>query len=155
MVLADGIVVRASPVVGGGKGLFATSAIAAGAMVWREDSDAEPHYTSVPRSAAWVAALPAGAQRAYRHFMCVVAATAAQPSGPLRAGGSGRCVRGCAWLTPRRARGGAGTKRARTSIRACLSSTRCRQSSSRASYPLTRPCASCLRSPAARHVRCC
>jgi len=90
MVLADGIVVRASPVVGGGKGLFATAAIAAGAMVWREDPDAEPQYTSTPRSAAWVAALPAGAQRAYRHFMCVVAATAAQPSRPLRAGEEGR-----------------------------------------------------------------
>ena len=70
MVLADGIEVRASPVVGGGKGLFATSAIAAGAMVWREDPDGEAHYTSTPRSAAWVAALPEGAQRAYRHFMC-------------------------------------------------------------------------------------
>ena len=90
MVLADGIVVRASPVVGGGKGLFATAAIAAGAMVWREDPDAEPHYTSTPRSAAWVAALPAGAQRAYRHFMCVAAATAAQPSRALRARDAGR-----------------------------------------------------------------
>ena len=114
MVLADGIVVRASPVVGGGKGLFATSAIAAGAMVWREDPDAEPHYTSTPRSAAWVAALPAGAQRAYRHFMCVAAATAAQPPGPQRAAarpvrrlavdGSRRAVHPAAQVQNRRGR---------------------------------------------------
>ena len=78
-MLADGIVVRASPVVGGGKGLFATAAIAAGALVWREDPEAEPGYTSTPRSAAWVAALPAGAQRAFRHFMCVC-------GGPARCG---------------------------------------------------------------------
>jgi hypothetical protein len=74
MVLADGIEVRASPVVGGGKGLFATVALPAGAMVWREDPEGEPSYTSTPRSAAWVDALPPGAQRAYRHFMCVALA---------------------------------------------------------------------------------
>jgi hypothetical protein len=39
----------------------------------------------------------------------------------------------------------AGTKPGRTSIRACRSSTRCRQSSSRASLPLTPQCA--LRAP--------
>jgi hypothetical protein len=121
MVLADGIVVRASPGVGGGKGLFATQALAAGAMVWREDPDGEPQWTSTPRSAAWVAALPPAAQRAYRHFMC---------------GESARCPRlrlRCAERYFARAfRARAGTRPATTSTKACRSLTNCRSTSTKA-----------------------
>lgn len=69
MVLADGIVVRENTEVGGGKGLFCTKAIAKGEMVWREDPVGEANYMSTPRTIAWVEALPAEAQKAYRHFM--------------------------------------------------------------------------------------
>lgn len=72
MVLADGIVVRENAAVGGSRGLYATKAIAAGQMVWREDSQSEPQFTSAPRTLAWVEALPPDAQAAYRHFMCVL-----------------------------------------------------------------------------------
>ena len=70
MVLADGIVVRDNTSVGGGKGLFVTIPIKKGEWIWREDPDNEPQYTSAPRTLAWVEALPAEAQKAYRHFMC-------------------------------------------------------------------------------------
>ena len=71
MVLADGIVVRENTGVGGSRGLYASVAIRAGEMVWREEPEAEPQFTSTPRTLAWVEALPAEAQAAYRHFMCV------------------------------------------------------------------------------------
>jgi|APGre2960657505_1045072.scaffolds.fasta_scaffold932009_1 hypothetical protein len=71
MVLAQGIVVRENTAVGGHRGLFVTEPIVRGAMIWREDDEAEPCYTSTPRSLAWVLALPEEAQRVYRHFMCV------------------------------------------------------------------------------------
>jgi hypothetical protein len=70
MVLAEGIVVCDNTAVGGGRGLFVTIPIKKGEMVWREDPEAEAHYISTPRTLAWVEALPAEAQRAYRHFMC-------------------------------------------------------------------------------------
>ena len=40
-----------------------------GEMVWREDPVGEANYMSTPRTIAWVEALPAEAQKAYRHFM--------------------------------------------------------------------------------------
>lgn len=69
MVLAVGIVVRENAAVGGSRGLYVTRAMSAGEMVWREDGEAEPQFTSRPRTLAWVEALPPDAQKAYRHFM--------------------------------------------------------------------------------------
>lgn len=68
MVLAEGIVVRASE-KGGGKTLIATQPIRAGAMVWEEDLEAEAHYSSIPRTWAWIQSLPADAREIYCHFM--------------------------------------------------------------------------------------
>ena len=68
MVLAAGIEVQASP-KGGGKTLVATKPIKKGEMVWREDLDEEKHYSSTPRTWAWIQALPEKQRQIYCHFM--------------------------------------------------------------------------------------
>jgi hypothetical protein len=68
MVLAAGIEVQTSS-VGGGKRLVATLPIKKGEMVWREDLDGERQYTSIPRTWAWIQALPEKQREIYCHFM--------------------------------------------------------------------------------------
>jgi hypothetical protein len=132
MVLADGIVVRENTGVGGSRGLYASQGIRAGEMVWREEPEAEPQFTSTPRTLAWVQALPAEAQAAYRHFMCVRACHVA-----LRR----RCK--STLLTsnsPVVLLLFAGIRRARTSTRAFRSSMTCRLTNTCTQSRRTRPC---------------
>ena len=127
MVLADGIVVRENTGVGGSRGLYASQAIRAGDMVWREEPEAEPQFTSTPRTLAWVQALPAEAQAAYRHFMCVFACGRPSTRSEER-----RQLTLDALLS--------GTRPARTSTRACRSSTTCRSTNTCTPSRRTRPC---------------
>jgi len=129
MVLAEGIVVRDNTAVGGGRGLFCEQPIARGEMVWREDPEGEAHYISTPRTLAWVEALPADAQRAYRHFMCEK-----QSADPSEADGS------------------TGTRLERTGSRACPSSTTCRSRSTLRQPLQTRLCELAICTPLARSL---
>jgi hypothetical protein len=63
------VVARARRDVGGGMGLFLTNGVAAGEVVWAERAAAGEGVTAIPRSRAWIEALPPASKRAYCHFM--------------------------------------------------------------------------------------
>lgn len=60
--------------VGGGLGLFVYTGIAAGEVVWAERAGVGGRTNALPRSRAWIEALPDDARRAYCHFMYQTAA---------------------------------------------------------------------------------
>ena len=55
--------------VGGGMGIFAYAGIMAGEIVWAEPKEGGPTIAAIPRSRAWIEALPPASRRAYCHFM--------------------------------------------------------------------------------------
>jgi len=63
------IVARPRSDVGGGMGLFASFGLRKGEAVWAERSRAGPDVTAVPRTRAWIDALPPASKKAYCHFM--------------------------------------------------------------------------------------
>jgi hypothetical protein len=50
-------------------GLFATNGLAKGEIVWAEPANAGSVISAIPRTRAWIEALPAESKRAYVHFM--------------------------------------------------------------------------------------
>ena len=50
-------------------GLFACNGLAAGEVVWAERAQAGSQISAVPRSHAWIEALPPASRKAYCHFM--------------------------------------------------------------------------------------
>ena len=64
-----GVVARQRHGVGGGMGLFACNGLAKGEVVWAERAQAGSEISAVPRSRAWIEALPQASKRAYCHFM--------------------------------------------------------------------------------------
>jgi len=63
------IVCRPRNDVGGGMGLFCCNGLAKGEVVWAERKAAGPDVTAVPRTHAWIEALPPASKKAYCHFM--------------------------------------------------------------------------------------
>lgn len=63
------IVARQREDVGGGMGLFCCNGIAAGEVVWAEPANAGSQIAAIPRTRAWIEALPPASQKAYCHFM--------------------------------------------------------------------------------------
>ena len=50
-------------------GIFAYAGIMAGEIVWAEPKEGGPTIAAIPRSRAWIEALPPASRRAYCHFM--------------------------------------------------------------------------------------
>ena len=64
-----GVVARQRHDVGGGMGLYACNGLMAGEVVWAERAHAGSQISAVPRSHAWIEALPPASKKAYCHFM--------------------------------------------------------------------------------------
>ena len=63
------IIARQRDEVGGGFGLFACNGLSKGEVVWAEPANAGSDISAVPRTRAWIEALPPASKRAYCHFM--------------------------------------------------------------------------------------
>ena len=63
------IVARRRTDVGGGMGLYASFGLRKGEVIWAERAQAGPNVTAIPRSRAWIEALPPASKKAYVHFM--------------------------------------------------------------------------------------
>jgi len=63
------VVAQARDGVGGGMGLFVYLGIRAGEVVWAERKGAGGSTTAIPRTRAWIDALPPTSRAAYQHFM--------------------------------------------------------------------------------------
>ena len=63
------VVARARHDVGGGMGLFCYNGLVKGEVVWAERKAAGSEVTAIPRTRAWIEALPPASKKAYCHFM--------------------------------------------------------------------------------------